>query len=334
MTKYSLVDVFCYDNYYGQILAAIIIACNFFISFIVGLISVRYIQKMDKLNKIIKYLFYLTWIGSFLAEMSHFVAIFGCIQSNNAVIEIFIFRGVHIIIYQFVLFAILLTLIARLYFTFQHSIYKPSNFHIFILCLLLIMILIAGITFAIGEFIFVTSWNYLMGYAALIASILYTVTTAYAVTLFVHNLMKLVKARANSAKNVLDESALKLNKTQTKFINQTARYVSLLTLATLSSIATLLGIFVNLISDNLLVGYALGLHISFDTSVNMILLCLQYPFANTYFDRYCQCTNRFWTYALMSKAQRSMQYKYRKSLQLTNTPNTNTPNDESNYDNL
>lgn len=223
-------------------------------------------------------------------------------------------RPIHILVYMVVCMGLLLVLIARLHFTFKDSIYRISNFHGGALILLLILGQIAGLAYSLGLFLTRESRTI----TAIVASLIYTITTIYSVSLFVHSLMKLVNARATSVKNVLDpdENAIKLNKSQTKFIAQTSKYVTLLGLATLSSVLTIIGLGVGTITDSIWVGYLLGIHISIDTFINMMLLCMQYPFANHYYNKLCKCADGFWKFLLMTKAERTMQIKYQESVKM------------------
>ena len=299
----------------GSVIALIVITISFVNLFIIGFISCLKLRKMTKLNSIMKWLFYLTFIFSCSSELCHSVVILLCqfIDSDLNERDMNKLRGLHITMYMLVLMSLILTLITRLNITFRDSIYRLSNLQRIILILLIILLLLSGTSFALGLFIDEFPANF---EASLIAAIIYTITTVYSVALFAYKIMKLVNVRAASVKNVMDENAIKLNKSQTKFIGQASKYLSLLGIATLSSMITVTTLSVVIATQSKWIGYIMGIHISIDTLMNMILLCLQYPFAKHYYDKYCKWTNKLCTIILMTKAQRMMQSQYKmKSLE-------------------
>ena len=298
-----------------SVVALIVITVSLVGLFITGCISCFKLQKMAKLNIIMKWLFYSTFIFSLTSEICHCLVILLCqfINYGPVEIEIYNIRVLHITLYMMVLLSLISTLIARLHFSFRDSIYGLSNLHKTIFILLMILLTSSGISSCLGLFLDRFPANF---ETSLVSGITYTIATGYSVTLFAYKLMKLVNIRAASVKDVMDENAIKLNKSQTKFIAQTSKYLSLLGLATLSSIITVITLAVFIATQLQWVGYVMGIHISMDTLVNMILLYLQYPFAKHYYDKYCKWSNKFWTMILMTSAERSMQSKLRKSVEL------------------
>ena len=89
-------------------------------------------------------------------------------------------------------------------------------------------------------------------FLTVITGVLYVSTSLYGMYVFFKKMYKLIKLRAGSTKSVMDETAIKLNITQTKLMNQASKYVSLLSFAILSSFVIFSGYAISFIvvTDN------------------------------------------------------------------------------------
>ena len=217
--------------------------------------------------------------------------------------------------YVILLLGIENTLLLRLHYTFKESIYKLTSRQSLTLVILFIILTIFAFAVAslyalyTAESVNIGEYGYLsMLIVVAVGGILYLLATIYSMYLFARKLLILTKLRATSMKNVMDENALKLNKTQTKLIKQTSRYITLITIAMITSSITIT-IFIFWRSNTIMVAY-------FDCTINVICLYLQYPFATKYYDKYCGCFGKYLCLnkILRENTKKSMERKYRNSM--------------------
>lgn len=297
----------------------------------IAISTIKELQKLQKVHSTIKWLYYLSFIQCLGSILSHMTVIITCSTSNNIATNTI--KACNFLFYFSLLLTMLLTLVARLHYTFKDSMYRTAFIHkfilafiILILCFLLFGLVIYSMTYS-GE-----SSNGFFSTPAFVplaigGGLLYILGTIYSITLFVKNLMKLVKIRASSVRNVMDENAIKLNKNQTKLINEISRYVSLISMAIL---ITLLMIVLSMIctayNDEALIHYTATL-LLFDAVGNILLLSLQFAFANKYYKKYCQCIKVFWYFIFATFAERSMESKLKSMMAMqTSSTMTNTSN--------
>ena len=126
-------------------------------------------------------------------------------------------------------------------------------------------------------------------YAWIPGAIIYIITTIWAMTLFVKNLLKLSQMNQLSMTNVND--AKKFTHQQTRLMNSASRYISLILLSLISSTIS-----IAIASYGLIQYEAREIAViacCIDSTVNIIMLYLQYSFSTKYYNKYCFCINSF-----------------------------------------
>ena len=276
--------------------------------------SLREIPKLKKLNCNIKFQYYCNCALSLLTILNGaFVSTIGCDERESIENT---FLTLYLFLYTFMLIGILDMLLLRLHHTFKETAYRITSAQSWIIMITAIMLIIFAIIVSVLHGLYL--WTNKYAQAAIIMfgflAVTYISLTIYCMYLFAQKLLILANLRATSMRNVHDhvqtQSAIKLNKSQTKIINQAARYMSLTSLAMISSIITFMPFFFR-------VNYLFLVGSYFDCMVNVICLFLQFAFATRYYDKYCGCLKRFWNKRLSIKAEKNMERKYRDSIHAT-----------------
>ena len=253
--------------------------------------SIYQLTKLKKLQNTIKNLYYLSCILCIIILIITTANSFFCKISKLSTL-LSLLSGVF---YYVMVFTILAILILRVHFTFKDSMFRISKCQLWTFIILYVFSVSSSILPMSIYFAFIISnsenglvWyfeeNRELQYLTLITCVLYIGTSAFGMQLFVKRMYRLIKLRATSMKSVMDENAVKLNKTQTKLMNQASKYVSLLCIAVLSTIMayTVYLVVFPYQTDNAgdkqtrIAAQIIVFITSFDCAVNMICLYLQY----------------------------------------------------------
>ena len=134
--------------------------------------------------------------------------------------------------------------------------------------------------------------NLICKWLASITGIIYVFTAIWTVYLFSMNLLDVANLSEDVAvaENIGIED-IKLNNTQIKLIDAIARYVTLFTIATLTSVITLMVLSANKWwpQNTSVHGQVWMIIASVDTVLNLICLYLQYNFNIKYYRKCCSC---------------------------------------------
>lgn len=340
---------------------------------VIAIFSINPIYKMQKLNYKLKLLYISSIFCPPILIPCTILTVVLCHFYSAAISVISISIG--FTAYYIMLLNLLGTLITRLYITFNESMYRiPSWKRIIINSLFTFTVLITisvigthasiifvqhqtqnshthGLTKQSSERLEITIKLAQIGFAV------YIITAAFTVSLFAQNMLKLTNLRATSLKNVfvsvsspgiqsIDtmesmEIDVKLNKTQTKLINNISKYVSLFSVGLISTLLTMFWIALPAFAPTeWKIDYyrATGLAGAVDTTINLICLALQYPFADAFYRKYCKWIECCWKMIFIRRTHKSLIKKYelaiqsRKSTLSTPTNNHITNNKENNGD--
>ena len=298
--------------------------CILIVSYII-FISLKEFRKLKKLQSLIKFSHYVCCISSILAIASGiFFAPIGCSENGDHYIHDLVL-SIYFAVYLVLLKSELHILLLRLNYTFRESVYKLTSMQHRILLILVIL----EIIFSVSTIAIFTTYNfhtgpsrklqtkyYIMQISQAIGAISYVITTITGMYLFASKLMILIDLRATSIKNVVDinheheQVDIHLNTSQERLLNQTSRYVSLISIALISSFVTF-SIF--------LLWYefiAMRIICHIDCAINVICLHLQYPFATKSYNKYCGCINKCLNVILSRRTRGNMEKKYLDSIHM------------------
>ena len=192
---------------------------------------------------------------------------------------------------------VLATLLLRLYYTFKESMFEitPYQKWFFIISYIIgVMQVILAISSSAGMTLLYWGFIFLLGI------LLGMINGVYAMRLFSQKMYQLIKLRATSRNNH-DENGLKVqfNDHQKRLLKATQKYVTLLSIAMLS---TWISWIYNILLFTVLFPYVTGNEIIFnilvltfrvllciDCTVNIVCLYLQWEFGKKYYDKYCVC---------------------------------------------
>ena len=163
---------------------------------------------------------------------------------------------------------------------------------------------------------------YILLFFACIAVFCYSITTIYGMIVFAKKMYILTQLRQSSVNPFADiddenNNGAKLNKEQIKLLNTTAKYISLLSLAILTSWCTFAQIVAYIPTANLWGEFGrqiIRVQYSLDCTINILCLYLQYPFAEGLYNKYCKCLGNFWLFILRRNAEKKMNHKNRESM--------------------
>ena len=321
---------------------------------VLGIIFMSKMRRMKKLHNLLKLIIIITVICQILYTLSATSIPVLCHNINENVSMIGMTCS--LLFYFIMMCALLGTLIIRLHLTFRHSIYKIPFIKQFILMIFFILTMCSFIT-AVGLYLScVIQWDQLdtesesgdneiqsrikwVIYFAMIAWSQYIITAAFAVFLFAQNMLKLTKKRASTMRNIMNpqrdinlQNETELNKSQSKYINNTSRYVSLFTWALISSFVTMLSPMVANYIPSVFDGrfiYLILISGSIDGTINVICLLLQYSFCNPFYYKYCKWMECCWKRIFIRRAHKALMNKYRQQLAVV-IPSRSTANQSTN----
>ena len=316
-----------------EIITIIIVSIGLILSIIISIITIKCILKMAKLNKILKYLYITSNIAICLDLIFGILSPTLCHLHSESVSHIMFIMG--LLFYYILMLNLLATLIYRLYITFNQSIYKITKIKKYIVNSLFIITCLLFLTTMIIQCISAAliiqkklengerrQYMLLAIYFNVTAFLTYIITSAFVVYLFARNMMKLTHSRATSMRNVHDMNMadINLNKKQTKFIKNITRYVSLFSVALISSIFSMIWVFI-VFGDVLPAGiqvtaFQLVIQEScIDAVINLICLALQYQFATNFYEKYCKWIEWCWKRVFIKNAHNELIRKYEMQIQ-------------------
>ena len=134
------------------------------------------------------------------------------------------------------------------------------------------------------------------------------ITYIYGMYLFVQKMLKFTKLRNEE----------QLSDQQARVLKDTSKYVSLLTIAIVTTIIAMISFVAFgflLMDQNNQYMTSMGKQVatiiqSVDCTANIICLSLQYSFANKHYDKYCGCLNKICNKMFKIKLQTAAQKKY------------------------
>ena len=213
---------------------------------------------------------------------------------------------IYFIAYITVIVCVVLILWLRLHFSFKESMFEITQCQqlFFIICLTIGCI--DGIMVTIVRII--DSNIILIMIAFFIALVIYLALSIYGMILFSQKMYALTKMRASSHTYYeLNDNCngSGFNQEQKELLYTTTKYVSLLSLAIISTwitfITGLIGVGIEGATDA--VPSPMG---SIDGVINIFCLYLQFPVAKGYYDKYCTCLSQCFTYLFMKHATRQI----------------------------
>ena len=200
------------------------------------------------------------------------------------------FMFLSVIFYTLVVVFVLILLLLRLYFTFKGSMLAISQCQQYLFIISTISVILAGFMLSIYFIFDIPLWIELINFG--VAMLIYFGIGIYAMVLFIKKLHTLI--RSTNKHN--DDN----NQSQRKLLINTTKYVSLLSVAMISSWITLIINIVNIVlpRDALEAPEVANF---IDCVINIICLYLQYPFAEGYYKKYCNCLRNCCVYLMMTK---------------------------------
>eukprot|EP01084_Bolivina_argentea_P029222 54228_1 len=289
----AAVDTMPYETSFFQIGTLIASILGLIISSLITYHSILEIPNLKLLDWVIKYLYMSYIIISYIIFILAFIQSLLCIITNEY--DIVLILNALFLILSLTLYLLLLAiLIFRLYTTFMDSYYKLSKLSQWILFILYIIISIFAVFNVIEEIIWsahlytnknVDSFHHVIDWFDICAILFYILTSIYCIYLFASKLMELTSQIA---------TAHILNEKQKALIQKTHKYVSIFSLALITTFFTLI----------LWVLYSIAYRVSklevlslkmvifahvIDYIINIICLYLQFSFAAKYYDKYCKC---------------------------------------------
>eukprot|EP01084_Bolivina_argentea_P266788 452665_1 len=278
-----------------------------------GLIGFR---KSTQIINIFKYLFifclFISSIYIFLAVTNDILYI-----EDKHFIKEGILTAISHGVYMLLLLILLATLIARLYFTFHGSVYAISNAQLFCIIVSYGLAVILAITYI---WFFIAKYKVVMYVVAGTMGSIYVVLSIYTTTLFVRALFMLTTLRAISISNITNKNKIKLNQQQIETMTKASQYISLISLALLTSclrflLASIIETSITSIQttkQRLKIWMMLqSLLFSTDCLINVLCLHLQYKFSKKYYDKYCKILENSWRPILILCAEKTMNKRYK-----------------------
>eukprot|EP01083_Nonionella_stella_P139919 427867_1 len=289
-----------------------------FITVTIAWITLRHFIKLSKLNTSLKCLFCVSVISACLCTLSSALAVLLCLKLFDEVIAsriciLLIYCG-----YLMLFLSLLGTLLVRLYTTFNHTIYKiscktQSVFIILYIIMIVISVLIVIITAAQVAF---DDGNRMRMILLAINGFVYVVTAIAAVFVFSNTLMKVTQSHSKTLRNVLVFDADVLNKSQQKLVTSIARYVALFTLASVTSLTSLILLFIGFVRvHNRDVAHSnwtfvLSMFVAADCAINVVCLYLQYVFATKHYKKYCSYMHSCFKSMFTKQVTHAMEKQY------------------------
>eukprot|EP01084_Bolivina_argentea_P111409 198784_1 len=292
------------------------------------LIAVQAIKKLPKHPKILnifKYLFYCQLFFVLTCTIVPIISTITCLYGYSIIT--LIFNSIHIVAYGIVVLVLLTTLLARLHFTFIGSMYEiQDNFKIILIIWYSLIVIIT--IFNIALFVYTNAVAFenmtlyrlkqARFYLSIIDMILYIGISILANVIFAKKLLHLSGLRTNSYRTVLQEdnediqmSDRKLNERQIKLLENITRYISLFSIAIISTVFIEILLFWGKESNWSEAAYVASiLMASFDCVVNIVCLWFSYSFNKHHYKLYCKLIDNCWAPYVKKIAKSNMQETY------------------------
>eukprot|EP01084_Bolivina_argentea_P266789 452667_1 len=306
--QYEIIDIF---SIISHLIILIMIIC----------VGVHGLIGFHKSTTIINIFTYLFIFSLFISSIYIILAVVNDILyiEDKHFIEERILTAISHEAYMLLLLTLLATLISRLYFTFHASIYAISNAQLFCIIASYILAVILAISYMWFTIAIVYGSDYQIVVYGVIGTmgIVYVILTIYTTALFVRALFKLTTLRAISISNITKKNKIKLNKQQIEMMTKASRYISLISLALLTScIRFLLAACITFIQTTeeqkqKISKMLNSLLFSTDCLINVLCLHLQYQFAKKYYDKYCKILENSWRSILILCAETTMNKRYK-----------------------
>ena len=212
--------------------------------------------------------------------------------------------------YAGVLAAISLTLSFRLYHTFEQSALKIAQNQRLCIIILYIMFVLMGIIALVTYF---GRYTLILLISDGIIFVLYVVINIYGMVLFSQKMYALIKMRRKHT-----DDTMIFNAKQKRLLYLTTKYVTLLSLATISTWITMI---IALVLFAIFGANQESLNITrifmnFDFVINIICLYLQYPFNEKYYVKYCICFGDICLHLLTKHESERRQQSMQEAIQL------------------
>ena len=242
-----------------------------------------------------------------------------------------IFSKIIVIASRFMYFTLIFActlamVLVRVYTIFKDSIYRTTKFQNY--CFVILYIVTMVITYLglmpmivgiddIDESLNPEKFDKYYDFLTIIGTVLYLITYIYGMYVFAKCMVKLTTMTTiSSNESRSSQRSINLNECQNKrkeeLLYTSAKYVSLLSIAIITSFLTtgiywyLYSIVNDSLSWSIMGAEILILVASVDCVVNIICLYLQYSFAKKYYDRYCGCMSRLCKGFIVINLEKSM----------------------------
>ena len=215
------------------------------------------------------------------------------------------------ILYNGLLFCILGILFIRLYYTFNDSAFKIPKYEIYTFILLIITAIISCVISVISRMLPFPEpphgiYLIIHGTSTLLSMILYVGLSVWLIYLFARKMYVL----GQSIK--LEQSGYKMDDRQLKLLYTTSKYISLLSIAILTTWASFILYFAQTFTIDKwtdLGKQMFLLQFCIDSVVNNLCLYLQYPWSQKYYKKCCKCCESFWLCILTAKVAKIHTYE-------------------------
>eukprot|EP01084_Bolivina_argentea_P010488 19534_1 len=260
------------------------------------------ILKQERLHDAVKFMFMASVITSYFLFIIILTRCIICI-GWNLYLPVMYLDSIFILVYCTLLQILLAMYFFRLYSAFNDSTFALTKLQMSILgsgyIIITILMILYIIDYMIVSIRYKGDWKRdnryflegmlgIWGYMGPIALTLYIFVSIYALYLFINNLLKLVKMCSFDAE---------LSPSQRFMINSAAKYASILSLAIITSIISVIGwnvatllwdVTANWNQYNSFLQQIMLLTSTMDAIVNELCLYLQFSFTAKYYDKYCQ----------------------------------------------
>ena len=301
----------------GTIIAGCIYVTCVIIDLIILVISVQQINSRSAPVQIyIKIVYFLTIIFGILHGIALFARRALIFMDFNAETTGYLIHG----FYSGIILFISATLFLRLYYTFRNSMFELHQYQIWIIIIASLTLLICAVVPAIIGSI---SNLYLLFMACFVVGFIdYFGSSIYAMVLFARKMYALSRMRAISLnKNNHGEDSVEFNAQQRELLYATTKYVTLLSLALISSWVTWIVFTINNVIFDDLVSVS-GISGVIDVTVNVICLYLQFPFAAEYYNRCCICFSDCCLHLLQKQANAQLRKSKNIAIHVLDTSST------------
>ena len=281
--------------------------------------SIHQLRNKQNIQSSIKILYYLSCIFSLICIISTLIRSLLCPHPCDYDRD----YNTDIASYCALLLCILGTLLLRIHHSFSESVFKLTTLQTIIFIISYTTTILAASTWVFFEVIYnynceETSPQQLHQHKSMkfisrtTAAILYILCSIAAIITFVQKMFKLTNLTSTEP-----NSDRILSQQQMILLNTTSKYLSLLALAIVTSIITMiLNTLIGGMMDVDIKAQLAGGGAAVDCANNIICLYLQFSFANGYYNRYCGCFGKFWNKLIIRRAIRSIK-KRRKTLEST-----------------